>query len=578
MFVKAKLDENVYSVVQNKKSRSNVWKYFSQVVDENNVNIPFLRCDKCFKILIKNRLTYSSVLRHPCVKQLQNSELKNIPEEHKKAVINLFSKWVINNSVPFSIVESSSFLDIIKEIVNLAVNFGASINISHLIPHRTTISANIEALYDKEIIEIRREIQSVNFGAITTDLWTDSYRKRSYIAVTLHYVFQEHLIDRTLCVTHFEERQTGLLIRQKLDAIFEEYGLDITGFVYVTDRGSNFISALADMERISCSAHIINNVLNAAEDQSDAFANISRKCKSLVKFFKKSSNLQSTLQTTLKKECDTRWNSKYYMFKSIKVNFAGIFQLLNVRQELDRMDDITLHQIEEIIAFLKPFKDASIDLQHSKKPTLYLCFPYYTSLISKCAIQDSDSECIKEFKQYCETFLKEKWLSELKLQHYAATFLYPKSKELLVVSIEKRLEVHRYIADFSREIRQLDNNDYPTPRPSNSPDIFTVFNRARTVVDISITSEITLYLEDNNNNCEDAWRYWNSKKEILPKLNQVYMALSRIPATSASSERCFSLANNIINAKRSNIKCGLVNMMAVLNSHYKIIEMKKCEV
>lgn len=58
-----------------------------------------------------------------------------------------------------------------------------------------------------------------------------------------------------------------LYILAKLAAI-QLYDLKIENFVFVTDRGRNFIAALKDLNRHNCSAHIINNILNSAANES----------------------------------------------------------------------------------------------------------------------------------------------------------------------------------------------------------------------------------------------------------------------------------------------------------------------
>lgn len=74
------------------------------------------------------------------------------------------------------------------------------------------------------------------------------------------------LVDTVLCVSHFE--QTGENILEKIANILSEFELDIYEFIFVTDRGANIVSGLSDLTRLSCSAHILNNVLSGASKNS----------------------------------------------------------------------------------------------------------------------------------------------------------------------------------------------------------------------------------------------------------------------------------------------------------------------
>lgn len=53
--------------------------------------------------------------------------------------------------------------------------------------------------------------------AMTTDIWTDDYRKISYMALTVHYINSDWKIcERVLCTSHMEEKKTAENIRAKV--------------------------------------------------------------------------------------------------------------------------------------------------------------------------------------------------------------------------------------------------------------------------------------------------------------------------------------------------------------------------
>lgn len=82
---------------------------------------------------------------------------------------------------------------------------------------------------------------------------------------------------------------TASNIRDKLNSLFAEFGVtDISNVVFVTDRGSNIISALKDFTRLNCSAHLFSNVLNDAFQSTIELREVTEACKKIVKYFKKS--------------------------------------------------------------------------------------------------------------------------------------------------------------------------------------------------------------------------------------------------------------------------------------------------
>lgn len=92
-------------------------------------------------------------------------------------------------------------------------------------------------------------------------------------------------------------------------------GLDLMQHItFVTDQGSNMISALRNYNRLNCCAHLINNVLRnlfylkflSQEIDNglkplEPIINLMTECKTLVKFMK-SSGMNSELSTVLVQE------------------------------------------------------------------------------------------------------------------------------------------------------------------------------------------------------------------------------------------------------------------------------------
>lgn len=59
------------------------------------------------------------------------------------------------------------------------------------------------------------------YCAMTTDMWTDDYRKLSYLSLTVHYIDDEwNLKERVLSTKHFEESHTAVHIRTEVIVVF----------------------------------------------------------------------------------------------------------------------------------------------------------------------------------------------------------------------------------------------------------------------------------------------------------------------------------------------------------------------
>lgn len=104
----------------------------------------------------------------------------------------------------------------------------------------------------------------------------------------------------------------------------------------MTDRGRNIVAALGPtVIRLSCVAHLLNNVLEHVFDEkkfggddSPLFCVLEtlRRCRELVAYFKRS-GLMEKLDTSLKQTVNTRWNTHLILFESVDKNYEKIEQV-----------------------------------------------------------------------------------------------------------------------------------------------------------------------------------------------------------------------------------------------------------
>ena len=208
----------------------------------------------------------------------------------------------------------------------------------------------------------------------------------------------------------------------------------------------------------------INTVLDTSFKENNfqlsSIINTIDGCKSLVTFFKQSS-LYSKLEKTLKQESKTRWNSKLEMLESVYDQFETIYNLLEERDELYRLEDVDLQTLENLVIFLKKFKEASQCLEASKQPTLHLVIPWYKSLLMHCQINPSDHETLKQMKEVvAEKIIEKIIINDL---HKLAIFFDPRMKQLKILDPNDanwvRSEIRSQCFDISIQNNNGDDND-----------------------------------------------------------------------------------------------------------------------
>lgn len=209
------------------------------------------------------------------------------------------------------------------------------------------------------------------------------------------------------------------------------YGIDTktSHIVYISDNGSNLVSALKDEAHLRCVCHCINLAVTQAIESCERLVQSLGACRKLVTHFKRC-ELQQHLTNSLKQDVETRWNSIYEMVHSIMKVEKEVVTLLAQRKEEDYVEDIDFTVLSNTCLILETFKMASEFLSADQEPTLHLVLPFLKLFDDVCEFKSYDSQEIKQLKKSLKEKVKEKiWLSEF---HYIATFLHPETKSLSV--------------------------------------------------------------------------------------------------------------------------------------------------
>jgi hypothetical protein len=103
---------------------------------------------------------------------------------------------------------------------------------------------------------------------MSTDLWTDNFRKIPYITIVAHFTSSEWKCERFALLTRaFLNEHTGENIKRDLQSAVDEFNIKINANIptIVSDQGSNVLlaSKLMRWYQINCAAHVFNLVIVA---------------------------------------------------------------------------------------------------------------------------------------------------------------------------------------------------------------------------------------------------------------------------------------------------------------------------
>lgn len=262
--------------------------------------------------------------------------------------------------------------------------------------------------------------------------------------------------------------------------------------------------------------------------------------------------------------------------KSIIVNWEKVNEILLKKNVAEKLDGLNYAELKSLVNLFEPFKEASDDLESTKKPTLYLCLPYYFELLKYTETQAIDSRLIKNLKKIIRTGLQNIWYPETTLHHKTATFLFPPCRQLSNIERAEKQSIYAFIKDlaidFPDDCFGISDEIPSSSNSSISEDsmfsIFSTSNSQNICTYNSVAEEIQGYIEGNlfcSDSC-DIIEWWNENQEKFRTLYQVFLKLYCIPAPSAASKRCFSVAGNFLTEKRSNLDPDKLDKLIILQS------------
>jgi hypothetical protein len=266
--IKLKLKNNEL-ITQEKKGKSEVWQKFLEIINIQKQFIGYVLCKNCEQIFTYSQKSGTShLLRHHCISSVDQLKItsfiskKTIPPIAKELTINKLVNLVCKDLRPFEIIIGDGFREFSQEMINLGTKFG-QLQIDELFPHPTTISRNIITEAEKIKLILATKLKNIfqkTGGAFTTDMWTDDYRKLSYISLTVHYIENWELKEQVLAISKFPNiSHTAENIKKIIFDILKTYNLipdrTMKNYCFVTDSGQNFIAAFKNYNHIPCIAH-----------------------------------------------------------------------------------------------------------------------------------------------------------------------------------------------------------------------------------------------------------------------------------------------------------------------------------
>lgn len=590
-----------------KRPKSSVWESFGQLYDQttNRMIDNYTICLKCKALTIASGSCTTVMLRHECQKEetmcvgiekylnLQTSKKSTKFSSNEKSKIKMACvNFVAKDLRPFYAIEGDGLFDLLEQVMLISKSHPhmTRSDLEKLIPCANTVRSDVVKIGGQRMKDIETMIhKAIEFAGgicITTDMWTDEHRHRSYVCLTAHFYLLE---DGKPCLKNFvihmnvmeELSKTAANLKIYIENVLIKYRLDLNENVtFVHDRGSNIKSALSTYKQIFCFAHMINNLVRKM-CQNDFIKTLIENSSKLVQYCKKSGLLDMIAKdggTTLQSHCPTRFNTVEKMFHSILENYSHIVKALDAKEKADKkltvMDKITCLNkaaMKEIRSFLHIFTKMTEEISGEKYGTMHRVWFMIEQIHKKLIFNVYDSDIVEEMKVNGRIYMHEnrKEFSPT-IEHKISVFLHPMMKSLKMLNPEMKEELLTYVNSMIKP--QVVNVEHTSRSELNIVEDGTVEDNNDNILEAFLDDKLS-ESENSNRYCDELNRYiklclpvdsqfktfkledwWFENQQIYQKLSRLFFRINCIPATSIPSERTFSTSGYIVNEKRSRLE------------------------
>ncbi|XP_061592770.1 zinc finger BED domain-containing protein 4-like [Cololabis saira] len=397
-----------------------------------------------------------------------------------------------------------------------------------------------------------------------------------YLSLTVHFV-NDNWVLRSVCLqtAYFPDEHKGEIIAQGLKDALSSWNLAEDRLTCMTtDSGTNMIKALKEngWPSLQCFGHRLNCAIeNGVKDpRVDRAVGVCKKAVSAFSYSWKKRKEMGEVQAELGlpthqlvTESPTRWGSRQKMIERFLEQEKAIVRVLGSdkksRHLVPTWQDLeVLESINKAVKPLQDFTDAlSGDLYVSVscvKPVLHL---FRTSLLQR---EEKDTELTAKIKTNIMQYLNDKYsntvqdelldMSSLMDPRFRTTYIDPEKVEQVKKRAVTELLSLTVPGDKSTPQQpspamHVCKEEQPPPKKMT---LAAFFKKTTSVASshqsetVKIETELTTYLLTPEVDPEtEPLDWWKRHQPNFPRLSHLAKKYLSVPATSAPSERVFSV-------------------------------------
>jgi len=345
-------------------------------------------------------------------------------------------------------------------------------------------------------------------------------------------------------------------------------------------------------------AHTINLIVTDSIKANTVLKTVIDKVKAIVTFFKHSVNASDELRKLqvrngikegavlkLKQECETRWNSMYYMLSRFLQLTEYVNAILIRFPKPDMLVQGEIYIIKEIVTILSSLEKITVEMSGEGYVTCSKIIPIVNCLAKTMEKLSPNTETGKILHRNIQNqILKRFYSDESNIEKNdiltISTILDPRFKKLhfrsalsVSIAIEKVCKLIKTKQDITASVNDPQNSLAPVANNTNVWSIHDelVSSTTRCFDEPGVPVELRQFLSQPViQRTDDPITYWHQAKMVYPNLYKIAIKYLSIVGTSVPSERLFSKAGNILTEKRSRLSSERLSKLIFLSSLDKI--------
>ncbi|XP_043710489.1 uncharacterized protein LOC122659443 [Telopea speciosissima] len=251
----------------------------------------------------------------------QPTMVEMVAKHDKKSLDMLVTEFFVNNNISFNVIQTSSFIDIIKG----ACAYGPT----YVVPSYSNLRGSLipgKKVDVMQYVTSIKETWGITGCTIMSDSWTD-IKKRSWVNVIAYSPGGAVFLK---CIECGINRLTSTFLFNEISEVIETVGPNNV-VQFISDNGANF-SSCGDMltgkwrhlYRTNCVAHGINLFLKDIHKHVRWVSDVIEDGKLVVDYFHRHTGIlalmrQFTNNKEIKQPCKTRFATHFLMLQSLIV-------------------------------------------------------------------------------------------------------------------------------------------------------------------------------------------------------------------------------------------------------------------